>query len=114
IFHLMQEFLELYGDRLRLEDVERVALDIEAPRVRLADEARGRVEAARAFVERLVAEERVVYGLTTGFGALSEVVIPPDRIRELQTNLIRSHAAGVGEPLSEAETRAIALLRANV
>jgi histidine ammonia-lyase len=62
----------------------------------------------------LVAEGRVVYGLTTGFGALSEVVIPADRIRELQANLIRSHAAGVGAPLSEGETRAVALLRANV
>src|SRR5690606_25033273 len=59
-------------------------------------------------------EGRVVYGLTTGFGALSEVVIPRDRIRELQVNLIRSHAAGVGGPLPEAEVRAIMLLRANV
>jgi histidine ammonia-lyase len=62
----------------------------------------------------VVREQRVVYGITTGFGALSEVVIPPDRIRELQVNLIRSHAAGVGEPLGEIETRAIMLLRANV
>jgi histidine ammonia-lyase len=110
----MPELLELHGNRLRLEDVERVARAAGAPEVRMAPEARVRVEAARAFVERLVAEGRVVYGLTTGFGALAEVVIPPDRIRELQTNLIRSHAAGVGAPLSEAETRAIALLRANV
>jgi histidine ammonia-lyase len=110
----MREILELYGNRLRLEDVERVALGAAAPHVTLAPEARVRVEAARAFVERLVAEGRVVYGLTTGFGALSEVVIPADRIRELQANLIRSHAAGVGAPLSEGETRAVALLRANV
>lgn len=110
----MPELLELFGNRLRLEDVERVARAADAPEVRLAAEARVRVEAARAFVERLVAEGRVVYGLTTGFGALSEVVVPPDRIRELQTNLIRSHAAGVGDPLSEAETRAVTLLRANV
>lgn len=110
----MPELLELHGNRLRLEDVERVARAAAAPEVRLAPEARVRVEAARAFVERLVAEGRVVYGLTTGFGALAGVVIPPDRIRELQTNLIRSHAAGVGAPLSEAETRAVALLRANV
>jgi histidine ammonia-lyase len=61
-----------------------------------------------------VAEGRVVYGLTTGFGALAEVVIPGDRIAELQENLIRSHAAGVGEPLPDAEVRAIMLLRANV
>lgn len=109
----MAKTLELHGDRLRLEDVELVAGE-DAPAVRLAEEARPRVEAARAFVERVVAEGRVVYGITTGFGALSEVVIPPDRIRELQLNLIRSHAGGVGEPLSEAETRAIMLLRANV
>jgi histidine ammonia-lyase len=53
-------------------------------------------------VEEVIREQRVVYGITTGFGALSEVVIPPGRIRELQNNLIRSHAAGVGEPLDEA------------
>jgi histidine ammonia-lyase len=110
----MLEILELHGNRLRLEDVERVALGAASPKIQLAPAARQRVEAARAFVERLIAEGRVVYGLTTGFGALSEVVVPPDRIRELQTNLIRSHAAGVGAPLSEAETRAVALLRANV
>jgi histidine ammonia-lyase len=110
----MTDLLELHGNRLGLEDVERVARAAAGPEVRLASAARERVEAARAFVERLVAEGRVVYGLTTGFGALAEVMIPPDRIRELQTNLIRSHAAGVGAPLSEAETRAVALLRANV
>ncbi len=107
------DVLELRGDALGLEDVERVA---RAPRtaVRLSDAARPRVEAARAFVDRAVSDGRVVYGLTTGFGALSEVVIAPDRIRELQLNLIRSHAAGVGEPLGEEEVRAITLLRANV
>ena len=109
----MTEVLELHGDRLRLEDVERVA-GSDAPVVRLAAPARARVEAARALVEQAVAEQRVVYGLTTGFGALSDVVIPVEQIRELQTNLIRSHAAGVGEPLGEAETRAVMLLRANV
>lgn len=110
----MNQILELHGDRLHLEDVERVAYGPEIPEVRLAAESRTRVEAARAFVERLVEEGEVVYGLTTGFGALAEMVIPPDRIRELQVNLIRSHAAGIGEPLSEAETRAVTLLRANV
>ncbi|HEX6940337.1 MAG TPA: histidine ammonia-lyase [Longimicrobiales bacterium] len=105
--------LEIHGDRLRLEDIERVARGAVAE-VRLGREARARVEAARAFVERVVAEGRVVYGITTGFGALAEVVIPPDRLRELQANLIRSHAAGVGAPLPEDEVRAITLLRANV
>jgi histidine ammonia-lyase len=100
------------GD-LSLEDVERVARGGTEVQTYLTDDARVRVRAARAIVDRVVREERVVYGITTGFGALSDVVIPPDRIRELQLNLIRSHAAGVGEPLGEAETRAIMLLRAN-
>jgi histidine ammonia-lyase len=99
---------------LTLADVERVALGAGAVRVQLDESVRGRIEAARAVVERIVREGRVVYGINTGFGALSEVVIPPDRIRDLQVNLIRSHSAGVGAALDEAETRAIMLLRANV
>ena len=109
----MTDTVTLYGDRLELEDVERVARDASV-QVRLAEEARPRIEAARAVVDRAVAEGRVVYGLTTGFGALAEVVVPPERITELQENLIRSHASGVGEPLPEHEVRAIMLLRANV
>jgi histidine ammonia-lyase len=109
----MSDTLELTGAALHLEDVDRVAGPA-APRVVLAASARARVEASRAVVERAVREERVVYGITTGFGALAEVVIPPERIRELQVNLIRSHAAGAGEPLGEADTRAVLLLRANV
>jgi histidine ammonia-lyase len=101
------------GD-LSLADVERVACGGSAVRVVLADDARTRIRAARDVVERVLREGRTVYGVTTGFGALSDVVIPADRIRELQVNLIRSHAAGVGEPLDEAATRAIMLLRANV
>ncbi len=108
------DILELYGDRLRLEDIEAVARRGTALPVALADGARPGIEAARAVVDAAVAEGRVVYGLTTGFGALAEVVIPRDRIEELQENLIRSHAAGVGEPLPDEEVRAIMLLRANV
>jgi histidine ammonia-lyase len=99
---------------LTLEQVEQVATGSGRVHVALADTARSRVSAARAVVDEIVREQRVVYGITTGFGALSEVVIPADRIRELQVNLIRSHAAGVGDPLGEHETRAIMLLRANV
>ncbi len=107
------ETLELHGDRLTLEDVERVALG-PSVEVRLGASAAKAMAASRAVVETAVAEGRVVYGLTTGFGALAEVVVPPARITELQENLIRSHAAGVGEPLPEADVRAIMLLRANV
>ena len=105
--------LLIEGDSLTLEQVEQVARGL-APALKLSDAARSRVRAARDVVERAIAEGRVVYGLTTGFGALAEVVIPADRIRELQVNLIRSHAAGVGAPLGEAEARAVMLLRANV
>ncbi|HSJ05395.1 MAG TPA: histidine ammonia-lyase [Longimicrobiales bacterium] len=109
----MAELVMVQGE-LSLADVERVARGWPAVEVQLDDGARARVRAARDVVERVVEEGRTVYGITTGFGALSEIVIPPDRIRELQVNLIRSHAAGVGEPLDEADTRAVMLLRANV
>jgi histidine ammonia-lyase len=109
----MPEALVLEGDQLTIADVERIARAAET-QVTLSAQALTRVNAAREVVDRAVREHRVVYGITTGFGALAEVVIPRDRIRELQHNLIRSHAAGVGAPLPEEEVRAIALLRANV
>ncbi|GLC27533.1 histidine ammonia-lyase [Roseisolibacter agri] len=80
----------------------------------LSPEARARMLATRAVVDDIVARDAVVYGVTTGFGKLSEVAIPPDRLRALQVNLVRSHAAGVGTPLSTPEVRAMMLLRANV
>lgn len=79
----------------------------------LADDARVKIEAARATIERILDEGRVVYGVNTGFGKLSEVHIPPDQIETLQLNLVRSHACGVGRPLSPDETRAMLILRAN-
>jgi histidine ammonia-lyase len=72
------------------------------------------LEAARELVERIVAEERVVYGVNTGFGKLSDYSIPRAELCELQLNLVRSHACGVGPALSLEETRAMMLLRANV
>src|SRR5258708_4331522 len=69
---------------------------------------------SRATVERLAASDAPVYGVTTGFGLLADRHIGPNDLRELQVNLLRSHACGVGEPLSERETRAMLLLRANV
>jgi histidine ammonia-lyase len=104
--------LELDGQRLTLEEVARVARGEE--RVSLAASARERMSAARGVVERIVAESRVVYGVNTGFGKLSDVTVPVEELRELQLNLVRSHACGVGPALSEAETRAMLLLRANV
>jgi histidine ammonia-lyase len=104
--------LELNGQSLSLEQIAEVARGAE--RVRLGPEARSRVAAARAVVERIVEEGRVVYGVNTGFGKLSDYSIPRAELRELQLNLVRSHACGVGPPLAADETRAMMLLRANV
>src|SRR5687768_18403534 len=71
------------------------------------------MEASRAVVEAAIASGEPVYGVTTGFGRLADTAIAPDRLAALQVNLLRSHAAGVGEPMPERVTRAIALLRAN-
>ena len=100
------------GNSLRIEDVVAVARQY-AP-VSVSRPAQERVTAARRAIDKLVADNAVVYGVTTGFGKLSDVAIPPDRLADLQRNLIRSHAAGVGDLLPEAEVRAMMLLRANV
>ena len=76
-------------------------------------EAREAVNRARAVVDTLVANNKLSYAITTGVGKLSDVRIAGDQIRELQVNLVRSHAVGVGDPLAIAETRAMMLLRAN-
>ena len=103
--------IELDGVSLTLGQTEAVAFGEE---VSLASDARERVERARGFIEEIVARNEVVYGVNTGFGALSEVSIAADELRELQLNLVRSHACGVGEPLPEAAVRAMILHRANV
>ncbi len=81
--------------------------------VRLDPAARDTVARGRAFVEDLAASDRAIYGVTTGFGDLSCIRIAPDQLADLQRNLVRSHAAGVGEPLPRDLTRAMMLLLAN-
>jgi histidine ammonia-lyase len=104
--------LELNGQRLTLDQVAAIANGLE--HVAVAAEARLRCEASRAIVEKIVEENRAVYGVNTGFGKLSDVRIDPGQLRELQLNLVRSHSCGLGKPLSEAESRVMLLLRANV
>ena len=86
---------------------------VERRPVLLDPDARASVHRARAVVDALVAGSRVSYAITTGVGKLSDVRIAGDQIREMQVNLVRSHAVGVGEPLAATETRAMMLLRAN-
>jgi len=81
--------------------------------VALDPESADRMRASRAVIERLVDEGATVYGVTTGFGDLANVRIEPEQVAELQRNLVRSHTAGVGEPLPVDVVRAMLLLRAN-
>ncbi len=99
------------GESLTLETMARVALGREP--VALSEEARKRVLDSRAVIERALDSESPIYGVTTGFGKLSDIRIPHDEISRLQVNLLRSHACGVGELLTEPEVRAAILLRAN-
>ncbi|MGB9123079.1 MAG: histidine ammonia-lyase [Candidatus Angelobacter sp.] len=103
--------LQINGNDLSLDDLRQVVY--ERRPIELADGARKKVVAAREVVEKLLRENRVAYAINTGVGKLSDVHIEPAQNRQLQVNLIRSHSAGVGEPLSQKETRAMMLLRAN-
>lgn len=104
--------LALDGASLSIADVRDVAVGRRP--VALSDAARGRMLATRAVVAGIVERNDVVYGVTTGFGKLSDVHIPADKLAQLQVNLVRSHVAGVGPELPEIEVRAMMLLRANV
>jgi len=104
--------LMLDGASLTIADVVDVAVGGRS--VTLAPSAAGRMRATRTVVEGLAARGEAVYGVTTGFGKLSDVAIPADQLAQLQVNLVRSHAAGVGPRLPESEVRAMMLLRANV
>jgi len=103
--------VQLTGNTLTFEQLYDVSLH--GAEAALASEARARMEASRTVIERIVAAGATIYGVNTGFGDLAEVRISTDQIRTLQINLVRSHACGVGAPLSPAETRALMLLRAN-
>ena len=103
--------LHINGNDLSLADLREVVFDRRP--VLLEPDARHGVARARAVVEAHADDPRPVYAVSTGVGRLADVRIQPEQTRTLQVNLLRSHAVGVGEPLSEAETRAMILLRAN-
>src|SRR4026208_2499479 len=104
--------ISLDGNSLTLEQL--VAIAQEHAHVAISEDARARVRAARAVVDEFADQETPTYGINTGFGNFSEVKIPHDSLSQLQVNLLRSHAAGVGEPLAVPVVRAAMALRANV
>jgi histidine ammonia-lyase len=99
------------GENLSINDVVAVARD--HVEVEIPQKVKRKVQRCRQILEDIIKEKKVVYGVTTGFGALGSIVISPERIKELQTNLIRSHSAGVGKALDKDVTRALMLLRVN-
>ena len=103
--------VHLDGKSLTLQDVVNVAR--KGYKVEIAPEAKEQIKECAASVSEWVKEGRVVYGITTGFGDLASVVIPRDKGRQLQENLLLSHACGYGEPYPEDVVRAIMLLRIN-
>src|ERR1044071_7533697 len=104
--------MQLAGQPLSLSEIAAVAFD-DIP-IKVAPSARDRIENSRRIVEEIVAKGGVVYGVSTGIGKLADVQIPAGELRQLQLNLVRSHACGIGRPLSIPEVRAMILLRANV
>jgi histidine ammonia-lyase len=104
--------MQLNGRPLSLQEIAGVAFSKEP--VEIAPGAHAAIQASRRVVEEIVSRQAVIYGVSTGFGKLADVHIPPDKLEQLQVNLVRSHSCGIGRPLSEAEVRAMMLLRANV
>lgn len=107
----LDETISVDGEALTLEQVKSVARS--ASPVELESLGRAKLTRSREIVERIIEQEKVVYGVTTGFGRFSDVLISRDDSSTLQKNIIMSHACGVGEPLPREVVRAMMLLRAN-
>merc|ERR1712212_482090 len=107
-----EEYLSLDGESLSTDDL--VQLGKGRFKIALTKDSEERVKQSRALIESIVKENKVVYGITTGFGKFARTVIEKDKLAELQENLIRSHAAGVGRALSPENTRMLLALRINV
>jgi histidine ammonia-lyase len=103
--------LTLTGHALTLADLR--DLDRASPQVKLGEDARRAMQASVATVREVIDTDQVCYGINTGFGALARQRISRDRLTQLQYNLVRSHACGVGEPLPAGIVRRVLLLKAN-
>ncbi|XP_039368026.1 histidine ammonia-lyase isoform X2 [Mauremys reevesii] len=107
-----EKYIYLDGNSLTPEDL--VNLGKGLYKIKLTPEAEAKVRQSREVIERIVKEQTVVYGITTGFGKFARTVIPTSRLKELQVNLVRSHSAGVGKPLIPERSRMLLALRINV
>ena len=107
----MTKTITITGENLRIEDVVKIARD--NYEIKLSELAKKNISRSRKVVDKLVSLDEVVYGITTGFGSLSNVKIDKEKTKQLQKNLIMSHACGVGDPFSEEVVRAIIVLRVN-
>jgi len=103
--------IELTGDSLTIDQLKKICLDDE--RISIAETSMEQVQASRRAVDKIVADKKSVYGINTGFGKLSDVMIKREDVEDLQLNLIRSHASGVGDPFPEIVSRAMMVLRLN-
>lgn len=112
LYNEPSEYISLDGNSLACDDLMRLAKG--QLKIKLTSESVKLVEKARKLLDDIAEEQKVVYGVTTGFGKFARVVIPKEELVELQENLIRSHSAGVGPPLSPERTRALLALRINV
>ncbi|XP_004567830.1 histidine ammonia-lyase [Maylandia zebra] len=107
-----EEYISLDGNSLTSTDL--INLGRGLYKIKLTPEAERKVVQSRELLDTIVKENKVVYGITTGFGKFARTVIPVSKLKELQENLVRSHSAGVGNPLSPERTRMLLALRINV
>ena len=103
--------IKISGEKLSLEEIESIADNFEE--VQLAEESLNKINASSEYIEEIVKKGKIIYGVTTGFGKLCDRVISEQDIAKLQENLLKSHASGIGDPLSEREVRAAIVVRAN-
>ncbi|XP_075213077.1 histidine ammonia-lyase-like [Lycorma delicatula] len=111
-FQASDEYLFLDGNSMFIDDLQMLGKGLY--KIKLTREAEENVIKSRLLIEKILSENKVVYGITTGFGNFARTNIENDKLEELQYNLIRSHAAGVGNPLSPERTRMLLALRINV
>ncbi|XP_066445965.1 histidine ammonia-lyase [Eleutherodactylus coqui] len=107
-----EQYIEIDGECLTTKDLLNLGKGLY--KIKLTPEAEQRVKQSRLLIESIVNEKKVVYGITTGFGKFARTVIPVSQLNDLQVNLVRSHSAGVGKPLSPDRTRMLLALRINV